>query len=99
MIPNDVEGFLNLIILRQHSGMNADERFHQLKKKRSLMQQTSVTKCTEPNKVMNALHNYGALPPCLNTTAHEILKEKYCIGPKICVSFISPNCFINTFSF
>ena len=62
-------------------------------------QQTSVIKRTEPNVVMNALHNYGAFAPCLNTTAREILREKYCIGPKICVSFLSPNCFINTFSF
>lgn len=70
-----------------------------IRKKKSLMQQTSVTKCTEPNEITNAVHYYGALPPCLNTTAREIPKVKYCIGPKICVSFISPNCFINTFSF
>lgn len=63
------------------------------------MQQTSVIKCTEPNVVMNALHNCGAFAPCLSTTAREILREKYCIGPNICVSFLSPNCFINTFSF
>jgi len=46
------------------------------------MQQTSVIKCTEPNEVMNVLHNCGALPPCLKTTTREILRESTALGLK-----------------
>jgi len=72
MIPNDVEDFLILIILRQHSGMNADEIFHQSKKKSHQMQQTSVTKCTQPNEIMNAVHNCGAPPSLFNPLNTEL---------------------------
>jgi hypothetical protein len=46
------------------------------------MQQTNVIKITEPNEVMNALHNCGGLPPGLNTTAREILGESTVLGIK-----------------
>jgi hypothetical protein len=67
--------FLNLIILRKRSGMNADERFHTSK--------TVANANKNPNQIMYALPNTcGAFAPFSNTTGHEMLRQSSVPGLK-----------------